>query len=666
MRAIPFAIILTLTGLLFWPVVAQAQQPTDNFEPAPCMFEMPIFSFTAPEQLGFECGYITVPEQHANPAGPTIKLPVAIIRASGDAVAPDPLFLAQGGPGGDAFGVFSLTATELAPKINRDIVIFNQRGTLYAQPSLICTEVQDELDQLLSLPPDQAITRQDAAYAACHQRLLDEGINLSAYNSLENAADVDAIRQALGYDKINFYGVSYGTLLGLHLMRHFPDGLRSVILDSVVPTQLNYIPQVPLVTERILDEMFNACAASPDCSADYPNLEARFDALVDRLNEQPIAIPVTDPDTGAEVQVYVDGSALIDMFFSAFYLPQMYAAFPALVEELEAGRYQFWQTLWPQIVFDRTFSDGMFYSVICTEDADFDPNDIPLAGVRPQIAATAADTLQQTVDVCQLWQVAELPPTVDDPVQSDVPTLLLAGQFDPITPPGYAQAAADTLSNGFLVVDPIASHGVAFNGGCVDGIVQQFLASPQTEPDTACLADRTPDGFVPPGAIPLKLFSDVNALEPAGLALTGLAGLFLAGVLSAFVIWPLALLINLLRDEKSPPSGPGWLRWGSVALVVLFGGLAMLFVAGLSIFIVQALTRTPMLILSVISGYAMPLFVIPWLLTLLALAMVVAAVLLWLRRGGSVWGRLYYSLLTLCALGYVVMLAATGMLTALF
>ncbi len=664
MRLTLFGLTLTLAGLLFWPAAALAQQPTANFEPAPCMFEIPIFNFTPPEQMGFECGYVTVPEQHANPTGPAIKLPVAIIRA-GDAAAPDPLFLAQGGPGGDAFGVFSLTATELASTINRDVVIFNQRGTLYAQPSLICTEVQNKLDQLLSLPPDQAATVQEEAYAACHQRLTAEGINLSAYNSVENAADVDAIRQALGYEQINFYGVSYGTLLGLHLMRQFPDSLRSVILDSVVPTQINYIPEVPRVTERILDEMFNACAASPECAARYPNLEARFDALTDRLNAQPITIPITDPDTGASVNVFVDGTALIDMFFSAFYLPDMYAIFPILVEDMEAGRYHFWQTMWPQIVFDRTFSDGMFYSVVCTEDADFDPSQLPLEGVRPQIADTAADAMQQYVDVCAMWQVTELPASVDDPVQSDVPTLLLAGQFDPITPPAYAQAAAESLSSAYVAVDPIASHGVAFNGGCADAIVQQFLRSPHSQPDTACLATRTPKGFITSNAVPVQLLSDINMLEPRGLALTGLAGVFLAGVLSSFVIWPLALLINLLRPKKLPARGPAWLRWGSVALVLLFGSLAMLFVSGLTAFIFHALTNTPLLILSAVSGYAAPLFVIPWLLALLALAIAGAALALWFMQGWSVWGRLYYSLLALCALGYVVALGATGMLTAL-
>ena len=648
------------------PVQASpAPQQVANFEPAPCMFEMPIFDFTPPEQMGFECGYVIVPEQHADPTGPTIKLPVAIVRTGSDTPNPDPLFLAQGGPGGDAFGVFSLTATELPNKLERDIVIFNQRGTLYAEPSLVCTEAQAVLDQTLSLTPDEALQIQNEAYARCRQRLVAEGVNLSAYNSLENAADVDAIRQALGYDQINFYGVSYGTLLGLHLMRHFPAGLRTVILDSVVPTQLNFIPEVPQTTERILSEMFDTCAADPDCNAQHPNLEVRFDALVTQLNEQPVIIPITDPETGNEVNAFVDGGVFIDMLFSSFYLPEMFAVFPKLIADMETGQYHFWQTLWPQIIFDRTFSDGMYHSVICAEDADFDPANAPLNGVRPAIAAGAADDLQEYLDICELWQVTTLPDSIDDPVESDVPTLLLAGQFDPITPPAYAEAAAATLPGGFVVVDPVAGHGVAFSNSCIDGILQDFLNAPAAAPNMDCLTERSPDGFVAAGAIPMSLLGNINALNPTGLALTGLAGLFLAGVLSAFLIWPLALLINLLRTEKKSPGGPAWLRWGSVVLVVLFGLLAVLFVAGLSVFIFQALTSTPMLILSVISGAAAPLFVIPWLLALLALAIVAAMLLQWMLRSSSVWARLYYTFLAVCTVGYVLTLYFTDMMTAL-
>jgi len=320
-------ILLAVTALAAGrPIIAQAQTASPAFEPAPCMFEIPFVSFMTPEQFGFECGYVTVPEQRANSGGPTLRLPVAISRATGDNPHPDPLFLAQGGPGGDAFGVFAFVPEAFGRQ--RDIVIFNQRGTLYAEPSLVCTELFDARDTTLALPPKEAAKLEMDFYAQCRQRLQADGVNLSAFNSLENAADVDAIRQALGYEDINFYGVSYGTLLGLHLMQHYPDHLRAVILDGVVPPQLNFIPLIPQVTERIFSEMFETCANNESCRANFPDLEQRFTALVEQLDRQPITIPVEDPETGQIAEMYVDGKTLMDMFFQMFYAPEMYAVFP--------------------------------------------------------------------------------------------------------------------------------------------------------------------------------------------------------------------------------------------------------------------------------------------------------------------------------------------------
>jgi pimeloyl-ACP methyl ester carboxylesterase len=562
-----------------YPLQAQSS-PVGTFEPGPCMFELPLVTFLPPENLGYECGYVTVPAQHATPEGPTIKLPVAILRAESPTPRPDPLFLAQGGPGGDAFQVFAMLAPELTVRKERDIVIFNQRGTLYAEPSLVCTEVFDVLDQTLSLPPEEAFAIQRQAYEQCHQRLQAEDISLANFNSLENAADVDVIRAALGYDEINFYGVSYGTLLGLHLMRDFPTGVRTVILDSVVPTQLNYVPLIPQGKERILDEMFATCLNDIKCNSDYPNLEERFTQLVDRLNRQPVVIPVSDPYNNESVELYVDGAMFIDMLFSAFYLPDMFAVFPKLIFDMEAGRYDFWQLVWPQLVFDRTFSEGMFFSVLCAEDGDFDPDNIPLDGVRPQIAQGAADDLNYYKDVCTLWQVPALPAIVNAPVTSNVPTLLLAGQFDPITPPSFAEEAARTLANGYLVTSPVASHGVAFSDGCTDRILQNFLDEPLVEPDASCMAQYNLDGFVSPNSRVVPLISGLLNLEAGSVAFTVLAGFFLAGVLSTYLVWPVALLIRWLwHKQRTVSITQRWIGWLSKGMVLLFGGLAVIFVS---------------------------------------------------------------------------------------
>ena len=138
-----------------------------------------------------------------------------------------------------------------------------------------------------------------------------------------------------------------------------------------MPTQLNFISQVPQGKERIFDEMFQACANDPACQAEYPELEQQFFTLVDELNQQPISVTLTDPDTDETAQAYVDGDTLIDLMFQIFYLSDAYAIFPKIVTDIEGGDYSFLRAIWPLFAFDRTLSDGMYFSVICAEDANF-------------------------------------------------------------------------------------------------------------------------------------------------------------------------------------------------------------------------------------------------------------------------------------------------------
>ena len=295
-----FLLIILFVGAAIAAVgSAHAQsKPSDSgdaFEPTECWFDSPIPLLPSPE---FDCGYVKVPEQHADPDGPTIRLPVAILRTTSDDPRPDPLFMAQGGPGGDAFEIFPIVIGQLADSLGRDIVIFNQRGTQYAEPNLMCTESFEAAAEILALAGDEADARALEALSECYDRLSGEGINLSAYNSLENAADVDAIREALGYEEYNFYGVSYGTLLGLHLMRNHPDHLRSMILDGVVPPDVNFIPQVAANTDRVFTEIIQTCENDLACRSEYPNLEERFFNLVDELNQTPEMLKIKDPKTG--------------------------------------------------------------------------------------------------------------------------------------------------------------------------------------------------------------------------------------------------------------------------------------------------------------------------------------------------------------------------------
>lgn len=625
-----------------------------------------IMSMSA-DSLGFECGYVTVPAEHANPDGPTIRIPVAILRATGPNPQPDPLFLAQGGPGGDAFELFSFYLPQSPFLSDRDLVVINQRGTIYAEPDLRCTEIADNMGELLSLPLEPGTERYNELLQTCYQRLADDGVDLSAFDSVENAADMEAVRQALGYDDINFYGVSYGTLLGLHLMRDYPDHLRSVILDGVVPTSSNFIASLPENENRVYDELFNACAADAACAADYPNLPERYQALIDQLNADPVTLTLTDPDTGEQTTALLDGVTLAGVMYQVLYLPEAYAIFPKIVANAEADDFVFLQRIWPLFAFDRTSSYGMYYSVICAEDGDFDVTAVSAETYPPFIADKLTEELQSYLDACVLWPVEQLPDLVNEPVISDLPVLLMSGRFDPITPPAFAEEAAQTLPNSTHIVDPWASHSIAFNDDCVNAIMADFLANPGQTLDTGCLAGKQSAGFVPASAISVPLLGPLSQLDGGVMTQIGLSALLLLAILGAVPVWFVAWLIQSGKsDRRLLTSQEKRLRWTGRLLVIGYGLLGVLYASALTaVLFIPLLEASPTASLLSVPGNTWPIFAAAWLLVLLAIGMVVTAVLYW-RQAWSVWRKLYYSFLALCAVGYVVVLGANGLLTVLF
>lgn len=646
---------------------AMAQSPVGSFIPSACMFEGIEVGPTnlTGEALGFECGYVIVPERHAAPDGPTIQLPVAIRRATAAGARPDPLLVAQGGPGGDAFQVFTLLTPTAEFAASRDIVVFNQRGTPYAIPELTCPETDEVLPQMLAVSEADGQEIYNQAIAACRARLEAEGVDLSAYNSLENAADIPLIARALGYDEYNFYGVSYGTLLGLHLMRNHPEGLRSVILDSVVSTDINFISETSSSEARVFGEVFAACAADPACRRQYPDLEERFFALVRQYNDNPITIEVVDPETGETYDAYVDGTILRSILFQLLYVPRMNAVLPKVIADLEEGDTRYIESMWPLILFEQQVAYGMYYSVICAEDADIDVAAIPTDELPPEIAATAREKAQSYLETCALWPVELLPPPVDAPVASDIPTLLLSGRFDPITPPAFAQAAAAQLTNATSLLDPTASHGVAFQSPCVNGIIGAFLDDPSATPESSCLSAQVAASAVPPDAVTLPLLAGVNSLETRTLITFGVAGLLILLVASPFLVWPIVYVARAL-GERQPVYAPEQrrLRLFSRAALLIFGALAVIFAAGLAYFIIATVAADQTLATALaLPPAARPVLWIPILLLILAVGVVMATFLLWRRAdSGSTAGKVYYTFVALVAVGLVVLIAWQGLL----
>src|SRR6516165_9732509 len=333
-----FALIIVSSLTFLAPVVSAQDAPTaagqvPRFEPAPCP------KLTGAEELAkASCGYLVVLENHSRPSGRTIRLMVAKYPARSPEKQADPVVYLAGGPGDIApLDVNGLIAADFIR--DRDILVVSQRGTMFSEPALTCASADDFARELLGLRFYSEATKRAhlAATEACHRELAATGADLSAYNSTENAADFADLRKVLGLTTWNVYGTSYGSYLAQTLMRDHPEGIRSVVLDSVLPTTYT-IPGNWWNTRAGFDNLFQACVAEMACNAAHPRLEETFTALVNKLEAEPQTTAVRQPITGKHLKVVLDGGALVDWLRNQNYAVPLLRAAPDLIGGLAAGR----------------------------------------------------------------------------------------------------------------------------------------------------------------------------------------------------------------------------------------------------------------------------------------------------------------------------------------
>ena len=473
-----------------------------RFEPGHCTFQL---GAGIVDGTNVRCGFLIVREDRTNPHSRTIKLAVAILKNPFPTLAAtDPVIYLSGGPGESPLTDFApfFPANSLSFLLgNRDLIIFDPRGVGYSQPSLDCPELRaaeyGALDQ--NQTPEQQVAAQRTALIACHTRLVNAGINLSLYNTVTTAADVHDLIQALGYKQVNLNGGSYGTRLGLEIMRDFPQGVRSVILDAVFPPQLTFFTSIPPGVMRSFTTLFNGCAANAACDAKYPHLESTLYALIAQLNAHPETLQAQDPYTGKGYTVVLNGQRLVSLLVLSLYQTDLLAKIPAAISTARRGD----TTLLSQFVNEVWFTEdaisrGMWYSVECSEDAPFiTPQDVDAAeqALSPPLRAADPYNMQGRLSVCQFWDVTALPATQKQAVTSAIPTLILEGEYDPVTPPSNGELAAKTLSHSYFLLFPGIGHGVMFTGPCPYQIGLAFLADPTQRPDTSCIAQMGEPAF---------------------------------------------------------------------------------------------------------------------------------------------------------------------------
>ncbi|MDE2858932.1 MAG: alpha/beta hydrolase [Chloroflexota bacterium] len=442
------------------------------------------------------CGYVALPQDYDNPAAGKVEIFYTLIESKSPQAKPDPLVYLVGGPGSSGTQLlrssFRLYLRDFAR--DRDLIVIDQRGTGLSNPPLYCREVLYRIDEILQSNHAERAEVVLAILGECHRRLSGNNIRFETFHSANNARDIVNVLLSLGYEQWNLVGVSYGSRLALAIMRDHPQYLRSVILDSVYPPQADIFLDSFYSGERALQEVFAACAASATCSERYPDLGSVFYKLYHSLNREPETATYSPPQYKA-LEIEISGYRLYDWVFSWLYDVQFIKRIPNLIYDLHLGRLQ--DAVSYGVAHEaliRNNSLGMHYTVQCQEEhiSSSYRDYAGLIAAHPHLSGYLDYPVEGSATLarlCEMWGAKARPDSANSPVKSDVPALLLSGEFDPITPPSYADMAHETLSVSYNYLLPHVGHGVLRSERCAVAIALDFLDNPDRDPDSSCIAD---------------------------------------------------------------------------------------------------------------------------------------------------------------------------------
>ena len=438
------------------------------------------------------CTTVDVPADPSQPSGPTLGLRVVILPARGRNPAPDPVLLLAGGPGQAASEAFA-PVLEQWEAINetRDVVLVDQRGT-GASAALDCefpSSLQDVLDARFPT----------AELQACAARLRTAGWPVQTWAAV---ADLDRVRQALGYAQVNLVGGSYGTRVALAYMREHPDAVRLAVLDGAAPPDMAMPLSFARDAQAALDRVVDDCAADPACHAAFPAVRTQLEHLLVAPHATERQVTVRHPLTDEPVDLRLTPQGLAAGIRSLLYVPELTTLLPWTLAQTARGNFS---PLVAQIHLfssdlQKSMSMGMFLAVVCAEDVPF----IADSEVMPATRDTffGRNLVDQLREACAMIPRGSVPRQFRDPVAVSVPTLVLSGEFDPVTPPRWGEHVVRHLPQAHHVVVAGAGHGTLFHG-CIPQRLQRVIETGRIDQDFSCAAEgkRSPffvDFYGPP------------------------------------------------------------------------------------------------------------------------------------------------------------------------
>lgn len=434
-------------------------------------------------------GYLKVLENRQDPNSKTIELPVYIFKSRNSNPQKDPIIYTVGGPGSTTMP--SAQYMDYYTYLDdRDFILIEQRGNYYAKPHLGCPEWSEAIYQsnLPGFDPKQSDDLFAKAVQKCRNRLTQKGIDLNGYNTNEIAADIHDLVKVLEIKTYNLLTISYSTKIAQVLLRDYPEGIRSVVMDSPLPLEVSYDEESVKNLLETVNILFSDCESDAACHEAYPNIRQRFLDYLAEKSKNPLEVQVENPKNRKVETFYLTGADLITVFTSAS--TDEIIRIPYEIHKLLNGDLT---TVKERLgyLFQKSGNGegkGMRLSVWCAEENPFNAQDIIKKETNqyPEVKGLSPTTFDDAI--CKIWSVQQVSEIENQAIQSEVPVLLISGEYDHGTPVKWAQSMMKNLPNSHHLIFKAWTHTPTTNWGnnCAMQAAHDFFNQPTVKPNPKC------------------------------------------------------------------------------------------------------------------------------------------------------------------------------------
>lgn len=454
-----------------------------------------------------KCYQVPVERNFSKPRGQQYLLAVAVAPALNKVTA-DPLLYLHGGPGIETLGNlpwYLKTKTFTLLRQDRSMIFFDYRGTGVSAP-VLCNWLADSVRQITNAksPLAERIPQIERRYRQCKEELAAQDILLSDFSSLQSASDAEAIRKHLHINKWNIYSVSHGTTVALHMMRQFPDHIRSVILDSPFPPNAPWLDFVrPFdLGFRALEKAINEDSLNAKL---FPSIRNDFLKITGKLRSSPLFIPLGGKTDSKQIYLFDDGDFIWSVW-TAMLDPKSIPLIPMALKEMATGNDSL-ILLWAKTYNDPNafgqFALAQSKAILLYETKPRSEEDRENFLIKnfPDFASIIIRGMDSSL--AKVFREDSPPQDYFIAVSSTIPTLVFSGEYDPVCPPVFGHLTAKTLLHSEVIVVPAASHAAMYTNDCTRNIAKYFYQNPSKKPDVSCIPKREKIKFVTTGVLEL-------------------------------------------------------------------------------------------------------------------------------------------------------------------